>query len=1168
MFRRRVGALALAGLLAVVSASCGGGDDERVRNIQSIVGQPCTKLGQTKKVQRVLNVCGRQTDSLVWYAAVSRSPKGAKCTRPGGYRVTKGKPTVCATVGKKRMWIEVRALPGSMVGPSTTVAVGSDTTGSPAAASGDARSGVIPSRSIDPSQAESVAKAGSPATQLELVTKPNVSRNGEFVSQAPVVRLVDASGEARAIEGVPVRVVAASAGYTIEGGESVTGPDGSAVFGKLSILGGPGVVEIAFVSDNHVGVTTKINHASGSAVAVRIVERPGSVTAGVTWIDSPAVQLVDVAGAPVQQAGVEMRLTAKLGDSSTSTVAEATTDATGRAVFGGGSVPVEAGKWTMSVASEAGDLASEPFEVAVVAADAARLRTMKTIGDVANGVPLAEAVQVRVTDKFGNPVKRAGLTVNVNAATLVQGGDVAVSPKSGVTDESGIVTFDKFTLEGSAGAAVIGFIPEDVSIGVATANVELVAGPATNIRFAVAPQGVRSGVPFDVSPQIEVTDSSGNRVPVGSGVVTAVVDNGVALVNTTAEFGDDHLAKFAGLTASGTAGDVTLSFTYGSFTVEQTLALQNGPLDSIKIASLPQVVTAGEEFGASVALYDAESNAVLDEDIVMTLKSQAIDMAAISGNSGTIDFGGLTFDVAGETTLRFEVLDGRGTKLLVLTQNIRVVPADVAKVEFLESSAITVRNNEQFPTPVRVRTLDRFGNAANKAGVDVKATVTVGVDLLKSMSSDVVTTDQNGVATFTNLRLTGKTGKYGLSFGVDGGQQVNYPAEITLTAGAPTAFILERGASGFVNNKNATVQPIIQLIDSARNASPTAGVQVSAGFTGKANSIIAETGSDGRAVFAGLKYANVITPRLQIEYLSPGLSALTQPVEVAAGVPTTLTTGLGKGGRITSGTPLGTLAAIDLDGNATSLDSYRIEVAVERTGPDFSNKYLAWSGASGPMSRDGQGRVQSNLSLYGAYGTRADIRITVVGEITLSKSIPVEFSTDPKAGDPGFSGGIIVGELTVPVSSASGISEGGWLLEIAPSDWWTKANVHPLNFVDSVTYSRTGITTSTLLGQGPGNTRSLVNAQQNRPAAYGAALVAGLTVFGLSDWFLPSREELVYIIGQLGNKPAASAWELRSRTFLTSTLAGPSMVWHLKAGVAGTASVGEFGWIMPVRTFG
>ena len=113
MFRRRRSrsVVSFVGAIACVMSLVACGSDSRDRNVEMIAGQTCQTLGQTKTVSKIVNVCGRNGTDLVWYAAVSPKPSGAKCNRPGGFRAAKSRLLVCATVKKARMWIEVAPLP-------------------------------------------------------------------------------------------------------------------------------------------------------------------------------------------------------------------------------------------------------------------------------------------------------------------------------------------------------------------------------------------------------------------------------------------------------------------------------------------------------------------------------------------------------------------------------------------------------------------------------------------------------------------------------------------------------------------------------------------------------------------------------------------------------------------------------------------------------------------------------------------------------------------------------------------------------------------------------------------------------------------------------------------------------------------------------------------------
>jgi hypothetical protein len=109
--------------------------------------------------------------------------------------------------------------------------------------------------------------------------------------------------------------------------------------------------------------------------------------------------------------------------------------------------------------------------------------------------------------------------------------------------------------------------------------------------------------------------------------------------------------------------------------------------------------------------------------------------------------------------------------------------------------------------------------------------------------------------------------------------------------------------------------------------------------------------------------------------------------------------------------------------------------------------------------------------------------------------------TSYKIGDTGPAGGLIFYD--------KGNNSGGWqYLEAAPSD--IPAKLYP-------TREGIDIKTERALGQGRANTQSIMREANNRGGGFGWAAQAcdALEVNGFDDWFLPSRDELNYMYGNL-----------------------------------------------------
>jgi hypothetical protein len=114
---------------------------------------------------------------------------------------------------------------------------------------------------------------------------------------------------------------------------------------------------------------------------------------------------------------------------------------------------------------------------------------------------------------------------------------------------------------------------------------------------------------------------------------------------------------------------------------------------------------------------------------------------------------------------------------------------------------------------------------------------------------------------------------------------------------------------------------------------------------------------------------------------------------------------------------------------------------------------------------------------------------------------PPQTTTAYKIGDTGPAGGLIFYD--------KGNNSGGWrYLEAAPED------------IDRKLYATeegVGIEAQRAMGTGTANTRAIMVQANNRGGGFGWAAQAcdALEVNGFDDWFLPSRDELHYMYGNL-----------------------------------------------------
>lgn len=148
-----------------------------------------------------------------------------------------------------------------------------------------------------------------------------------------------------------------------------------------------------------------------------------------------------------------------------------------------------------------------------------------------------------------------------------------------------------------------------------------------------------------------------------------------------------------------------------------------------------------------------------------------------------------------------------------------------------------------------VRLTDLFGNIVTKSGYLLTAAIQSGTG---SVSNNTATTDSNGVATFTNLSITG-SGAFTLL--VDGALLSSVTANVTVVSTASQFAILAMPTTG-TDNVAFSTQPQLRLLDALGNNVLQAGVVVTASvFTGNGTligTVTATTDANGIATFSNL----------------------------------------------------------------------------------------------------------------------------------------------------------------------------------------------------------------------------------------------------------------------------------------------------------------------------
>jgi hypothetical protein len=379
---------------------------------------------------------------------------------------------------------------------------------------------------------------------------------------------------------------------------------------------------------------------------------------------------------------------------------------------------------------------------------------------------------------------------------------------------------------------------------------------------AQPPASSANGAALSSAPAVQLRDGAGNAVNTsGTTVSVGLVGAGATLGGTLSAATAAGVATFPGLTITGTVGSYNLAFASGGLTGIQSsaISLTPGSPQQLSMATQPPATSSSGNAlvpSPAVQLRDGSGNAtpVSGIDINASLNGAGGMLTgsttATTNGSGIATFSGLGISGSGSYSLTFS-----GPSLTSVTSSAINVTLPAVQLGVLSQPSPNATNGSPFGAQPSVQLRDVNGNLVAQSGVTVSAVLTGGSGTLNGTAS-VVTV--NGVATFTNLGITGLVGNYSLTFSASGLTGATSNA-IALAAGAATqvTFTVDPGGQTTNNGQALNPQPVLQLRDPQGNAVTTAGVAVSASrATGPGSAslsgALATTDGNGTATFTAL----------------------------------------------------------------------------------------------------------------------------------------------------------------------------------------------------------------------------------------------------------------------------------------------------------------------------
>ncbi len=514
----------------------------------------------------------------------------------------------------------------------------------------------------------------------------------------------------------------------------------------------------------------------------------------------------------------------------------------------------------------------------------------------ANGAVFIQQPAVQLQDQFGNQVSTSGIGV---AATIATGGGALGGILTATTDISGMATFTNLSITGTIGTRTLSFTSGTLTA--ATSNgIELTAGAVTQLTITTPPSATAgSGVALLQQPAIQLRDAAGNPVNQVSVPITATFASGSGTLGGATAFTDGTgLASFTNLMITGLVGPRTLSFGSGVLTpaTSGTIQLGAGAATQLTVTTQPSATAInGTVFlqQPAIQLRDAAGNAVSQPGVEISA-AIATGGSALSGPTALTDATGLApfanlmlTGLVGPRTLSFT-----SPNLTAATSNTITLTAGAAtQLTITTQPPATVGSGAVFGPQPAIQLRDASGNAASQLNVQITATIATGGGTLGGITT--ANTNASGLASFSNLSITGTPGPRTLSFG-SGALTPVTSNSIDLTSGVATQLAVITGLPASAQNAVAfSPAPTIQLRDAAGNAVSQANVLITATIAtggGTLSGATALTDATGLATFATLAISGTIGNRT-LNFTSPSLTPVNAvgPINITAGAATQLT---------------------------------------------------------------------------------------------------------------------------------------------------------------------------------------------------------------------------------------------------------------------------------------
>lgn len=592
--------------------------------------------------------------------------------------------------------------------------------------------------------------------------------------------------------------------------------------------------------------------------------------------------------------------------------------------------------------------------------------TTQPSSTAANAVAFAQQPVVRLTQGDG-VTGINGITVT---ASLASGGGTLGGTLTAVTAGGGYATFSNLSLSGTEGAKTIAFKPANTTSQVVSNVVTLQSSLTIQVQ---PPASVQRGATFATT--VRSLNNAGATQNVS--VTVSILSGGGTLNGTLTRTTSAGIANFNNLSISGAPGVRVLQFTAPNWRSVSTSNVTVTASTLVITQQAPATVTQGVVFAQQpiVRAVDGGGTPISGVEVTATIASGA---GTISGTvtrttdgSGYATFTDLLIGAStGVHTIRFAATSWNP----VVSNNITVnTPTKFLTMNTQPSSSVNLGQ----VIPVQPVILASDGSPA--AGIVVTVTIDSGTGTLGGTLT--ATTNGSGLASFTNLSITGQAGAHTLRF-----TSPTWTQAISNTVTVqPSALNVTQQVSGTVESGEVfPVQPAVRALDSVGN--PISGINVTVtiqtGGGTLSGTAMATTGASGFATFTNLAISGTPGDRT-LRFTAPGwnsadsnpISVVLSPLEI-----TQQASGSSESGAVFAQQPL----VKTLDGANNPVSGIVVTASILSGGGSLGGTVTATTNASGEA-------VFTNLSITGAPGDRV-LRFTATNWIAVDSDAITIFS--------------------------------------------------------------------------------------------------------------------------------------------------------------------------------